>query len=196
MPRSHARRPSSRWYWEEENLLAPRSSRFASSRGAGAGGGPAQRADPPRMRAVRDRASGAARRPPSSAEALPAATSRRFLEALGKRERRRTGARRRRGVGGATRRSRGSSDAARRGRFDLVVTSPAVPPRGTNATDTVRQPHGDRGVIKRRNHQGIEESDRERRGAISAETPRLEPKRRADSSSGPMRAVRSARETP
>ena len=49
-------------------------------------------------------------------------------------------------------------------RFDLVVTSPAVPPRGTNATDTVRQPHT-RHRHQGRNHQGIEESEIERKGA-------------------------------
>ena len=49
-------------------------------------------------------------------------------------------------------------------RFDLVVTSPAVPPRGTNATDTVRQPHT-RHRHQGRNHRGIEESESERKGA-------------------------------
>ena len=49
-------------------------------------------------------------------------------------------------------------------RFDLVVTSPAVPPRGTNATDPVRQPHT-RHRHQGRNHQGIEESESERKGA-------------------------------
>ena len=63
-------------------------------------------------------------------------------------------------------------------RFDLVVTSPAVPPRGTN--DGVK-PHtrADRHQKEGRNHQGmIEESESERKGAAFLATPKP-PARRA-----------------
>jgi len=58
-------------------------------------------------------------------------------------------------------------------RFDLVVTSPAVPPRGTNGV----KPHT-RHRHRGRNRRGIEESESERKGAAFLATPKP-PARRA-----------------